>query len=51
MKFYSVLLIWFIMAAILVTGVVLAVKGVFWVLIAGLLLFTAALIKYGIYSH
>ena len=51
MKIFSILLIWLIMGAILATGVVLAVKGIFWVLIVGLLVFIAGLIKYGIFSH
>lgn len=33
------MLVWAIMAAILVAGVVVAVKGSFWLLIAGFLLF------------
>ncbi len=39
------------MAAILVTGVVLAVKGIFWLLIIGLTGFVLAVAKYGIFSH
>jgi hypothetical protein len=51
MKIYWVILVWLIMAAILVTGVVLAVKGTFWLLIAGLAGFVLAVVKYGIFSH
>jgi len=39
------------MGAILVTGVVLAVKGIFWLLITGLIGFVLAVVKYGILSH
>jgi hypothetical protein len=48
---FVVMLIWMIMAAVLVTGVVMAVNGTFWVLIVGSLLFIALLTKFGIYSH
>jgi hypothetical protein len=39
------------MGAILVTGVVLAAKGIFWLLIAGLISFVLAVVRYGIFSH
>ena len=39
------------MGAILVTGVVLAVKGIFWLLVAGLIGFVLGVVKYGIFSH
>jgi hypothetical protein len=51
MKIFLVLLVWLIMAAILVSGVVLATKGVFWLLIIGFIGFVAGIIKYGILSH
>jgi hypothetical protein len=51
MKIFSILLVWFIMGAILALGVVLAVKGIFWLLIVGLIGFIAGVIKYGIFSH
>jgi len=51
MNVFFVILLWLMIAAILVTGVVLAVKGTFWLLILGLLAFVAALTKFGIYSH
>jgi hypothetical protein len=51
MKIFSIILIWLIMGGILAAGVVMAVKGVFWVLILGLVVFIAGLIKYGIFSH
>ena len=51
MKIFLILLVWFIMGAILITGVVMAVKGIFWMLIVGLIAFVAGVIKYGIFSH
>jgi len=39
------------MGSILITGVVLAVKGIFWLLLIGLLGFVLAVTKYGILSH
>jgi hypothetical protein len=39
------------MAAILVTGVIMAVKGVFWLLILGLLGFILAVTKLSILHH
>ncbi len=39
------------MAAVLVTGVALAAKGIFWLLIVGLTGFVLAVVKYGIFSH
>ena len=51
MNIFLVILVWLIMGAILVTGVVLAVKGIFWLLIIGLAGFVLAVVKYGIFSH
>lgn len=51
MRVFFIMLIWAIMAAILVAGIVMAVGGHFWLLIVGVLAFIAALTKYGIYSH
>ena len=51
MKIFLVIFVWLLMGAILVTGVTLAVKGIFWLLIVGLIGFVAAVIKYGIFSH
>lgn len=51
MKIFLILFVWLIMGAILVTGVALAVKGIFWLLIVGLIGFIAGVIKYGIFSH
>jgi 1,4-dihydroxy-2-naphthoate octaprenyltransferase len=51
MKIFGIILVWLIMGAILVTGVVLAVKGSFWLLIVGLIGFVLGVVKYGIFSH
>jgi len=51
MSVFLVIFVWLLMAAILVTGVVLAVKGIFWLLIVGLAGFVLAVIRYGIFSH
>jgi hypothetical protein len=51
MNIFLVILVWLIMAAILVTGVALAAKGIFWLLIVGLTGFVLAVVKYGILSH
>jgi hypothetical protein len=51
MKIISIILVWLIMGGILAGGVVLAVKGIFWLLIVGLIAFIAGVIKYGILSH
>jgi hypothetical protein len=51
MNIFLVIFVWLLMAAILVGGVVLAVKGIFWLLIIGLIGFVLAVIKYGIFSH
>lgn len=51
MNIFLVILVWVIMGAILATGVVLAVKGIFWLLIVGLIGFVLAVAKYGIFSH
>ena len=40
------------MGAILASrAIVMAVKGIFWMLIVGLIAFIAGIIKYGILSH
>ena len=51
MKIFGILFVWLLMGAILISGVVLAVKGIFWMLIVGLIAFIAGIIKYGILSH
>jgi len=42
---------WLVMGAILVTGVVLAVKGTFWLLIVGMLAFVFAIAKIACLAH
>jgi len=51
MSFFVSLFVWFLMAAVLIVGVILAVKGSFWLLILGLLAFIAAITKIGIFGH
>jgi len=51
MSFFFALLVWLIMAAVLVAGIVMAVKGSLWLLIAGVLLFIAGVTKEGILPH
>lgn len=51
MSFFLAILTWFIMGVILVTGVVFAVKGTFWLVIAGMLLFILAVAKVGCLTH
>ncbi|HUL51025.1 MAG TPA: hypothetical protein VLU94_00430 [Candidatus Nitrosotalea sp.] len=47
MKMLTVYLTWFAMAAVLATGIVLAVKGSLWLLIVGLVGFILAFAKLG----
>jgi hypothetical protein len=47
MKFFLAMLLWFLMAAILVVGCVLAVKGSFWLLIIGVATFFILMGKIG----
>jgi len=51
MNIFLAMLVYLLMAAILVTGVVMAVKGVFWLLIVGLLGFVLAVAKLSILHH
>ncbi|MGZ4988403.1 MAG: hypothetical protein ACXWIU_11655 [Limisphaerales bacterium] len=51
MNVFLALMAWVIMGAILVTGVVMATYGNFWLLIIGALGFVAAVTKIGILSH
>jgi hypothetical protein len=51
MNIFLAILIYLLMAAILATGVVMAVKGAFWLLILGLLGFVLAVTKVGILHH
>ena len=51
MNIFVAILIYLLMAAILATGVVMAVKGAFWLLIVGLLGFIVAVTKVAILHH
>ena len=51
MSFFLAILIYVVMAAILAAGVVMAVKGAFWLLILGLLGFVLAVTKVAILHH
>jgi hypothetical protein len=51
MKIFLILFVWLFMGAMLTLGVLMAVKGIFWVLIVALVAFIAGIIKYGIFSH
>jgi hypothetical protein len=47
MSLSLVILTWLVMGAILVTGIVLATKGILWLLILSSLLFILAFAKWG----
>jgi len=47
MSFFLAIFAWLVIGAILVAGIVMATNGVFWLLILGLLAFTAAFAKWG----
>jgi uncharacterized membrane protein len=51
MSIFLAIFVYLIMAAILTVGVVLAVKGSFWLLIAGLAGFVLAVTKIAILHH
>jgi hypothetical protein len=51
MTIFLAIIAYWIMAAILVVGVVMAVKGTFWLLILGLICFILAVTKIGILPH
>ncbi len=51
MNFFSAVLAWLIIAAILVVGIVMATKGVLWLMIASLILFILAFAKWGCATH
>jgi len=51
MSFWFALLLWAIIAAVLVAGVVMAAKGSFWLLGVGAFLFIASMTKEGILHH
>ena len=51
MKIFVALFVWFLMAAILTLGVVMSVKGSFWLLGVGLIGFILAIAKIGCLTH
>ena len=51
MKFFIAVLAWFVIAAILAMGIVLAAKGSLWLLAVGFLGFVFAFAKYGCATH
>jgi hypothetical protein len=51
MNIFLAMIVYLIMAAILVAGVVMAVKGAFWLLILGVLGFVLGVTKIGILPH
>jgi hypothetical protein len=51
MSFFIAIFIWLLMGAILVTGVTLAVKGTFWLLIVGLVAFVFSIAKIACLHH
>lgn len=52
MKFVSSIVMYGVMGAVLVAGILAATaKGSYWLLIAGFLVYLGMLIKYGCHSH
>ena len=51
MSIFLAIIIYWIMAAILVAGVILAVKGTFWLLIVGIIAFVLGVTKVAILPH
>ena len=51
MNIFLAIFVYLVMAAILIVGVVLAVKGSFWLLILGLIGFVLAVTKVAILHH
>ena len=51
MSFFFALLLYVVMAAVLATGIVMAVHGTFWLLIVGFLLFVIVLGKVCLVPH
>ncbi len=51
MKLLFLMFVWLVMALLLIAGVVLAVKGSFWLLALGLVGFVLAVAKIGCLSH
>jgi hypothetical protein len=51
MKLALAFFVWFLMAAVLATGCVMAVHGKFWLLGLGVASFVALMAKYGCLTH
>jgi hypothetical protein len=51
MKLLFVMFVWLVMALLLVAGIVVAVKGSFWLMVLGLVAFVLAVAKIGCLSH
>lgn len=51
MKLLLAFLVWLVMGAVLVTGLVMAVNGTWWLLALGLVLFIVLVGKIGCLSH
>jgi 1,4-dihydroxy-2-naphthoate octaprenyltransferase len=51
MNIFLAIIVYLIMAAVLVAGVLMAVKGTFWLLILGLLCFVLGVTKISILPH
>jgi hypothetical protein len=51
MSIFLAIIVYWIMAAILIAGVILAVKGSFWLLIIGFVAFILAVTKLSILHH
>ena len=51
MNIFLAIIVYWIMAAILIAGVIMAVKGTFWLLILGLIGFVLAVTKVAILPH
>ena len=47
MKFFATFLVWLIMAAVLATGIVMAVHGKAWLLVASSVAFVVLFAKFG----
>jgi hypothetical protein len=51
MSFVLSIITYLIMAAILIAGIILAVKGTFWLLIVGVIAFALAITKISLLAH
>jgi hypothetical protein len=51
MKLFLAILVWCVMAAFLAKGVLMAINGSYWLLIAGVVVFVLLVAKIGCLSH